>query len=593
MQLIPRAYQTEAWHSIFRYFEQKDGNPIVAMPTGTGKSVVIAEFLRNVYLYYPTQRIMVVTHDQDLIQQNFDKLLDAWPTAPAGIYSAGLGRRDTFQKIIFAGIASVAKRPDEFGHVDIVLVDEAHRVNSDEDTQYVLLFEGLKKTNPRLKTVGFTATPWRLGQGELTEAGVYTDVCFDITDMESFNRLLREGFLCPLVPKPTTVKIDTDGIHIRGREFVEKELQELVDDDRLTREALTEALQLGSERGCWLIFCCGIKHTETVARMLTEMGIPCRPMHSKRPKEERKVTLNDWKAGKCRAVSTNNKMTTGVDNPRLDYIVMLRPTASSLLWVQMLGRGTRPWYAPGYDLSTLQGRLDAIAASDKHDCLVADFARNTERLGPINDPVMPKKKGEKSGEAPVKICSSCSTYNHASARHCAFCGAEFPAYGPKIATSASTAPLVRDDTPVVEVFAVDHITYSRHTKVGKPPSVRVAYFCGFKRFQEFVCVEHTDAFSRSKVRSWWQARTENVPLPLSTDEALVSASLLKAPTHIRVWTNQQFPTILACCFDGSAFGTQEPSETRPDSDVADYARKQPPRSSASVPFDDLDDDIPF
>lgn len=594
MALQARDYQTAAVQSIYDYFGKAAGNPVVAMPTGTGKSVVIAEFLRSVFYHYPTERVMVLTHVKELIEQNFNKLLDAWPTAPAGVYSAGLGRRDTLQKIIFAGIASVAKRPEAFGRIGLVLVDECHLVSPEDETMYRQFVNALAKVNPHIKVIGFTATAWRLGHGKITEdGGLFTDVCFDLTGMEAFNWLLEQGYLCPLVPKSTTAKLDTDGVHMRGGEFIASELQRAIDKHEITYAALREAVALAGDRASWLVFCAGVEHAQHVAGMLTDMGIPCEAVHSKMKSSERNRILADFKSGKLRAVANNNVLTTGFDHPGLDCIVMLRPTASAVLWVQMLGRGTRPVYAPGYDLSTAEGRLMAILNSTKQNCLVLDFAGNTRRLGPINDPVVPKRRGEKSGEAPVKICPSCATYNHASARHCIMCGGEFPVYGPKIKDTAATDDLIKAaDMPKVDVFRVDHITYTQHTKVGRPPMVKVSYYCGLKMFQEFVCPEHPDGFSQRKARQWLRERgwgTSDMP---SAHALLEHASALRAPTHLRVWVNKKpYAEIMAFDFEGTAFGAQAASEHRPDTNVA---APPPPMHNASAPaFDALDDDIPF
>lgn len=615
MALQPRDYQDEAANSVFAYFAEKDGNPLIAMPTGTGKSVVIAELLRRIYSYYPNERVMVLTHVKELIAQNFAKLLEAWPLAPAGIYSAGIGRRETHQRITFAGIASVAKRAEEFGYIGLVLVDEAHLVSPSDATMYQKFFDALRRVNPKLKVVGLTATAWRLGHGKLHEDHpIFTDVCFDITGLEAFNRLIREGYLCPLVPKATDAKLDTDGVHTRGGEFIASELQAAVDKHDITYAALKEAVALAGDRFSWLLFCAGVEHSIHVAEMLTSLGVPCKSVHSKLADGERDAILRDWKAGRLKAVSNNNVLTTGIDHPALDCIVMLRPTASVILWVQMLGRGTRPYYAPGYDLGTQQGRLDAIAASHKPNCLVLDFARNTQRLGPINDPVVPRKKGEKAGEAPIKLCPNCSTYNHASARMCVFCGHEFPVMGPRVQQHAGTLDLIKADLPVVEVFKVDQVTYAIHTKLGKPPCLRVAYFSGYTRkFQEFVLFEHGDGLSQRKVRQWWRARVPGpdanaAPVPATTSEALALVTHLRAPTHLRVWVNKQYPEILAACFDGTAFGTQAPEVTAVAPDVAvdmtsdvnwmaAQAEKEAARRAAAPPassrFDEMDDDIPF
>ena len=110
-----RDYQTEAVSSVWEYFKHSLGNPLVGMPTGTGKSVVIARLLQSIYQPYPTQRILMLTHVKELIQQNYEKLQLLWPFAPVGIYSAGLNQRNLAAPITFAGIASVAKRWAQFG----------------------------------------------------------------------------------------------------------------------------------------------------------------------------------------------------------------------------------------------------------------------------------------------------------------------------------------------------------------------------------------------------------------------------------------------------------------------------------------------
>lgn len=603
MILQDRDYQIAAVDAHFAYFANGGtGNPLICMPTGTGKSVVIARFLQRVYQMFPTQRIMMLTHVKELIEQNFGKLLAAWPTAPAGIYSAGLGRRDTLQKIIFAGIASVAKRAAEFGHVDLILVDEAHLVSQNDTTMYRKFIVELQKVNPYLKVIGYTATGWRIGVGKLTEGGLFTDVAFDITDMHSFNRLLAEGYLCPLVPKPTNTVLDTEGVHVRGGEFVANELQAKIDKSEVTYAALKETMEVGHDRNSWLLFCAGVEHAQHVADMLTQLGVECGVVHSKKSDKENAEVIKAWKSGRLRAVANNNVLTTGIDHPALDLIVMLRPTHSPILWVQMLGRGTRTDYAPGFDINTIQGRLDAIAASQKQNCMVLDFARNTPRLGPINDPVLPRKKGEKAGEAPIKLCTACSTYNHASARFCIYCNAEFPKYGPKITNTAGTDELVKFDMPKVVVEEIMHVTYSQHVKAGKPPMMRVTYFGKFNRRFEYVCFQHEDGFSRRKAREWWQERAPGVPVPTQTMMALQNTDHLRVPTHMRVWVNKQYPEIMGFCYDGTAFNEQPDNGYRPQSEVstadtpAAVVNPPPAPKGPAKPlpgFDDMDDDIPF
>lgn len=595
-----RDYQQEAVYSVFRYFDAekgKAGNPLILLPTGTGKSLVIAGFLKLLYEWFPNQRVMMLTHVKELIAQNYDKLMKVWPEAPAGIYSAGLGRKDVYNLITFGGIASVAKHAAKFGKVDLIFVDEAHLISPRDATMYKKFFAALREVNPYLKIIGLTATPYRLGYGSIVKEdpeddALFDKVTFDATTPDAFNWFLDQGYLLPVVPKRTKMELDISGVGKRGGEFIAKELQNAVNRDDATLRALEEALEVGEDRNSWLVFCSGIEHAMDTASMLNDMGIPCGCIHSKLDPKERDEIIEKFKSGEFRALTNNNVLTTGFDHPMLDLIIMLRPTASAVLWVQMLGRGTRPVYAEGFDLSTQEGRLQAIAASPKQNCMVLDFSGNTRRLGPINDPVKPKRPGEKgSGTAPVKECPECMSYNHASARFCGgfapipmdsvtqeqvqqlymkgfrlsgtnyvkegYCGHEFK-FQTKLKKAASTEALIKQDIPIVEDFKVTHVTYAKHTKradPSKPPTLKVTYYCGSKIFNEWVCLMSGDWAGR-KAAQWWRKRT-HLPLPSCIEEALDVAAMLKTPKYIKVHTNKKFPEILNYCYDGTCFGTRE------------------------------------
>lgn len=530
----------------------------------TGKSVVIADFLEQVFRYYPSQKIMVLTHVKELIEQNYEKLLAVWPEAPAGIYSAGLKRRDVYNSIIFGGIGSVGKKAELFGKVDLILIDEAHLVSPNDKTMYQKFIATLMERNPYLRIIGLTATPWRLGQGHITEDGLFTDLCFDITGLDAFNRLIAEGYLCTLIPKKTTLMLDVDGVHMRGGEFIQKELQTAVNKDEVTEAALKEVLEVAGDRLCWLIFTAGVEHAIDVSQMLNDLGVPCGVVHGgnkkhKMSSKQRAETIADFKSGKLRALANNNVLTTGFDHPPIDLIIMLRPTASPGLWVQMLGRGTRPFYAPGFNLSTADGRLLAIENSPKRDCLVMDFGGNTKRMGPINDPCIPNRKGKSKGDAPVKLCDKidggCDTYIHASLKFCPHCNKEF-FFETKLNLSSSTDQLIKADLPVMEEFKVDHITYMPHTKAGAKPMIKVAYYCGLRMFNEYVCVEH-EAFAGRKAKKWWNERA-STPIPDTTEQALKIISGVKSATSLRVWVNKKYPEIMAYCYDGTHFDKEEP-----------------------------------
>lgn len=570
-----RDYQLAAVDSLYKYFGEKGGNPVIALPTGTGKSVVIAIFLDSIYRSWPNQRVMIITHVKELIQQNFEKLKMYWPFAPAGIYSAGLNRRDHRQPITFAGIQSVVNKWALFGHQDIVIIDEAHLVGPGDKTNYQKFLAGLRSINPKLKVIGLTATPYRLGHGHIADGELFDDVCFDLTTLESFNWLIAKGYLSPLIPRDPKTLLDIRGVGKTAGEFNGAQLQAAVDKSEVTYAALKEALELAADRKHWLIFSSGVEHSEHIAEMLQSFGETCLAVHSKMPSGKRDENIRKFQRGEVRMLTNNNILTTGFDSPWVDCIICLRPTASSVLWVQMLGRGTRPFLG------------NEIDPTPKKNCLALDFANNTRRLGPINDPVVPKKKGEGGGEAPVKKCEVCDTWNHASVRICCNCGNPFT-FEVKIKQEASPIELVKGDLPKVAVFKVDHITAREHIKAGKPPMVKMTYFCNLKAFTEFIGFEH-GAFFRSRAERWWRARTE-LPVPATTAEALALLGELPAATHIRVWVNKEYPEILATCFDGTAFNTQAPVDDFPQVQVDNIGKYTPEQQKQR---DSLDDEIPF
>lgn len=532
-----RHYQEDAVASLFAYFEENDGNPLIALPTGTGKSIVIAEFLRRVFSLYRGQRIIVATHVKELVKQNFDELLALWPQAPAGIYSAGLKRRE-IRSITFVGIASVAKRADEFGSVDLLLIDEAHRMSPNEDSNYQKFISELKVSNPSLKVIGLSATPFRLGQGLLTEPlangkpSLFTDICCDWCDLERFNQLVEEGFLAPLIPKRTQSEIDVSEVHVVGGEFNAKELEAAADKEAITKAAVEEMVELGSDRNHWLVFGSGIDHCLHIVDELDRHGIPAAAVHSKSG-AVRDSHIADFKAGKLGCLVNNNVLTTGFNFKPIDLIGVLRPTMSPGLWVQMLGRGTRP-------------------AEGKENCLVLDFAGNTRRLGPINDPVIPRRKGQGGGVPPVKLCEHCGTYNHASVRVCVGCGQPFPLGPVKLVTQASNAELiVTKKEPVLKSVKVGHVSYAKHRKLDRPDSIRISYRCGLSTFSEFLCLEH-EGFASRKARELWRQRSGKEP-PSTTEAALQLVETLRKPTDILVRIDTKYPEILKVRFDGIPF----------------------------------------
>lgn len=525
-----RYYQQEALNAIYDYFlTHPVGNPLIGLPTGTGKSVLPAAFIQGIMRQWPSQRFLMITHVKELIAQNADELLKLWPDAPLGIYSAGLKSRDTAHPIVFGGVQSMIKQPAMFGHRDIAFVDEAHLVSAEESSQYQTFFAFMKLINPNLKIIGMSATLYRMGMGMITENGLFNDVVYDKTNLEGFNELLEAGYMAPLIPLRTKTELDVSDVSVVKGEFVSTQLQGAVDKAEITFKALQELCHAGQNRKSWLLFASGIEHAEHIAEQLGAFGVDCAPVHSKRPSEYNDAAIRAFKSNQLRAIVNYGKLTTGFNHPEIDLIGMLRPTLSVPLWVQMLGRGTRP---------------------AKPNCLVLDFARNTPRLGPINDPRIPNKKGAGAGELPVKICENCGCYNHPRVRNCIQCGEEF-SFQVKLVSKSGTDELIRaaatEAIPQIEQFNVIGATYVKHPgKMGKPPSMKVTYFTNGLPYQEWICLEHS-GMAGKMARDWWRRRHKDEP-PATIDEALKFVAQLKCPRFIHVHVNKHHPEILRAEF---------------------------------------------
>lgn len=589
-----RYYQEEAVVGLFNYFLEKTGNPLVALPTGTGKSYVIAEFIRRALAIYPKTRILVVTHVKELVAQNHAELLEVWPSAPAGIYSAGLKRKEAHLPITFCGIASIHKSLAYFGRVDLILIDECHLISDKSETMYARTISELKQVNPFLKVIGFTATPFRLGMGMLTEGKIFTDISTNYCTLEKFNELVDRGYVSPLVPKATQTELDVSDVGITHGEYNIDELQAAVDKESITRAALEEAVQLGKGRRHWLVFTTGTKHADHARDILISLGIPAVSVHSgldnipisEGGDGDRDSNIALFKAGLVGAMVGVGVFTTGFNFKPIDFIIVLRPTMSAVLWVQLLGRGTRPSPETG-----------------KVNCLVLDFAANTRKLGPINDPVIPRKGKKKGGDwVPYKICPACNTYNHTRVLFCICCQHEFPQHF-AASQHAATDELIRREPKVekpveekpaatVSEFIVEHVEYAKHYSkdLTKPPSLRATYYCGSRTFNEWLCLEHGKGFARRKARESWRLMNGGDEPPETVDEALELIDDLQPPTKIRVLFQGKWPEVVG--YEFGSDGVVLPRARAVDDGADDFSTGANSRGK-SLAQAVADDDIPF
>lgn len=529
-----RWYQNEALDALWTNLQEKPGsNPLVCLPTGSGKSLVIAQFLLAMVTYFPGMRIIVSTHVKELIEQNYAEFTDEWINAPAGIFSAAVGRREHFYPITFCGIGTLANAVKIFGHVDIFIIDEAQLLGPSADGQYMRTIMALKAVNPNMRVVGLTATAWRTGMGMLTNGEIFTDIAYDICNISGFKRLFSEGYLVPPHAKKTDNIIDTSGVRINNGEYSQSGLQEVTKSAEITWKALNESLNKNPDRTCRLVFCTGVEHAILSAEMLRYIGLRAEVVHSGMSKGARNDVINAYRNGELDALTNNGICTTGLNVRQIDHIIGLRPTLSVGLHVQMIGRGMRPWeYYPG---------------SWKQNCIVSDHAGNVRNLGPIDDPYIPKMKGKGGGDMPVKLCLACGGYNHAAARVCEQCGEPFEI---KVGFKAKAFDdqIVRSDVPIIETYNVDSVYYTQHIKknalITDKPTLKAVYKCGWSHeFKEFIPIEHAGINKRA--RDWWRRRFMGADyMPATVAEALQHVDKLAPPKAIKVHVNTKYPSIV-------------------------------------------------
>lgn len=534
-----RAYQQEIEDAIINYLFEEEGNPVAASPGGTGKSFVMAKLVKRFVTEWPGTRVLVLAMDSKLLNQNCNELLRYWPDAPAGLYSSGLKMRDTLHPIIFAGIQSVAKRMNELGKRHIIIIDEADQVSHKEETLYQKLIYDAKKLNPNTKIIGFTATPYRLGMGCLTNMDLWDKIVIDLTRTERFNWFIENRYLSPLTTKKPKKEIDITHISMKGGEFDQHDLQEAADTEELNKSVISECIKFGKDRKHWLIYSSGVEHGHKLTKLLNSRGISAVMLTGKDTVEYRDEMEDKFRSGEVRALVNCGLYLRGWDFPALDMIVWVRATQSTSLWVQGTVRGTR-------------------VADGKSDCLVLDFAGNIRRLGPINDPILPapRRKGDgEKGEAPVKICPICSSYLHTRVRICPDCGYEFPPPETIKKNAADDAILRGDvsDVPIIEDFHVLAIRYKPTLSKNNNYYLRVTYSVGTTNFHESLFFDSDNAFMKRRIRKWWEYRGGDLPVPEGVDEAAERANReLKIPSVVRVDVAKKYPEVVGCDFDPDA-----------------------------------------
>ena len=369
-QLTLRPYQDAALSKIlWSMGAGLEGNELVVLPTGAGKSVVIAHLAKGI-----DSPILILQPTKEILEQNLDKLLRYVPDSEVGIYSASMNEK-TIGRYTFATIQSIYKKPADFLHFKLVILDEAHLLNPKSLDG---MFTSFLKAIGSPKVVGFTATPYRMDTGwnnlgtdtwgnRMLEAFVTIKL---INRMKGLfwkrmlycintEELMAQGYLCPLEYIDRSV-VEHEALKL-NKSRSDFDLDAYEDELTNRQQQIMDAIAWGMERSkSTLVFCSSVRQAERLAGIVE--GAKC--VSAKTPKKERDKIVKDFKDGSLKVVFNVGVLSIGFDHPALDCIILLRPTRSIGLYYQMLGRGVR--IAPG-----------------KTSCKVIDLTSTVKNMGRI------------------------------------------------------------------------------------------------------------------------------------------------------------------------------------------------------------------
>lgn len=387
-----RHYQQEAVDNTVRYFQRKRDPAVIVLPTGAGKSLVIAELAK-----IAKGRVLVLAHVKELVEQNWEKYKSYG--LEAGIFSASLGKKDWDQKAIFGSIQSVARAPEEFFNgFSLLIIDECHRVAEEGATQYQEVIQKLKQNNPGLCILGLTATPYRMGMGWLYE---YSNNGEIKTEQKRFFKqcvyelplsyMIKNKFLTQPVKIDIPVTCyDFSELTEKNRMYTLAEVEELLKNQkRLTPLIVNNIVDITQrfDRKGVMIFSASVKHAQEILSYLPEGE--ARLVVGETDMASRDQIIEDFKNKKFKYLVNVSVLTTGFDAPHVDVIAILRPTESNSLYQQIVGRGLR--LGPG-----------------KTDCYVLDY---TGMGHDIFTPEISDKRPSKD-TVPVSIeCPQCGLEN--------------------------------------------------------------------------------------------------------------------------------------------------------------------------------------
>jgi DNA repair protein RadD len=501
---------------------------LLVLPTGSGKSLNAAEAAQRATC--ARLRTLIIAPSRELVQQDADAIgFVTGKTLKPSLACAGLGPVDLDGAVVVATPQTLVRRLDRLGRVDLLIVDEAHRLGRKASGQIHTILAELRARNPKLMLLGLTATPFRLDSGRLTEG---KDRLFEVIAFEvAYLDLVADKYLAPLIgPRDAIERLDVAGLRIVGGDYAASDLTRF-DRDEITDRIADQIVAHGVDRKSWLVFAVGIEHAEHLAEALGGRGVDARLLTGRTPSTERKDLVADFKAGRVRCLVGCDVFSTGFDAPAVDLIAIVRPTCSPVWHVQSAGRGTRP-------------------APDKDSCLILDFAGNFSRLGPIDAPHI-RAKGERArtndDRALTQHCPHCEAIIAARSKTCPICDTVLEAeQKPRRTDTLSMRAAGHAVITGAGLLPVRGVAYSLHRKPGRPDSIQIKYQVDgfrFRTISEWLCAWHPGIAGQQARQEWHRRLRPGAPHQIPGDAAAavaVAAMRLQQPPHVRITGRGEF-----------------------------------------------------
>jgi ATP-dependent helicase IRC3 len=402
-----RQYQQECLERIRGRYKKGARRLLVSLPTGTGKTVVFAAMPR---FFEMKKRMLVLAHRQELLEQAAAKFAAVAPDLSVGI-EQGSRSAPSDARIVIASVPTVGREassrllrldPEQFY---LVVVDEAHHAVA---ATYRRVFDHFKlfANDSKRLLVGFTATPRRGDKQALSE--VFEQIAY----ARSLPEMVREGFLCPVRGWRVHSKTDIGAVRIRHGDYVESDLARAIDVPERNRLVVDAYESLASGRRA-IAFCVNVAHVQGLSAAFAERGIPAAPVWGAMPEDERRSALRRFRDGEVSVLTNCNVLTEGFDEPRVDCVLMARPTRSHLLYAQMVGRGTRLYETKSdllvidivdnsarHRLADLNSMFDLPSTLDLGGLSAIDVADRLERVG-VDSPWVDIGRIERADELPL------------------------------------------------------------------------------------------------------------------------------------------------------------------------------------------------